>query len=364
MDPCGPSMSTWLPRSADVPCRQGEWRPAEVRFRVRISTSAPPRKRRSASPCSKPWRANTDRRLGHHGFPESVNEGDERYWCPGSARRVGGGDRRAARGRAQRGKMRDAGLAKAEATLAAGDRSDSAGVSAGTGCQPWLESPGRCGGGRRAVGSVRSQQPAVWTGDRARGRTSRWCISRSMTAPTRGSPSGSWKLSNFERVAATFFMVGSHVESFPASAAAVAGAGHEIGNHTYSHAKLHRLGPRRTAEEVRRAHEAIVDATGTVPRSFRTPHGYRSPFVRRAIAPFGYLTFGWTFGVWDSSRPGAETIRRRVRERLRRGPSSFSTTVTATERGAIGAELPSRCRASSPTSGRRDIGSRRSPRWR
>lgn len=122
-----------------------------------------------------------------------------------------------------------------------------------------------------------------------------------------------------ERVTATFFMVGSHVERFPASAAAVAGAGHEIGNHTYSHAKLHRLGPRRTAEEVRRAHEAIVDVTGTVPRSFRTPHGYRSPFVRRAIAPFGYLTFAWTFGVWDSSRPGAEAIRRRVRERLRPG---------------------------------------------
>ncbi|MGH7512731.1 MAG: polysaccharide deacetylase family protein [Gemmatimonadales bacterium] len=122
-----------------------------------------------------------------------------------------------------------------------------------------------------------------------------------------------------ERVAATFFMVGSHVDSFPESAAAVARAGHEIGNHTYSHAKLHRLGPRRTAEEVRRAHQSIVAVTGKAPRSFRAPHGYRSPFVSRAIAPFGYRTFAWTFGVWDASRPGAETIRRRVRERLRPG---------------------------------------------
>jgi peptidoglycan/xylan/chitin deacetylase (PgdA/CDA1 family) len=26
--------------------------------------------------------------------------------------------------------------------------------------------------------------------------------------------------------------------------------------------------------------------------------------------------FGWTFGVWDSARPGAEEIRRRVRRGL------------------------------------------------
>jgi peptidoglycan/xylan/chitin deacetylase (PgdA/CDA1 family) len=122
-----------------------------------------------------------------------------------------------------------------------------------------------------------------------------------------------------EGIVATFFMVGSHVERFPECAAAVARAGHEIGNHTYSHAKLHRVGPRRAAEEVRQAHEAIVWATNATPRAFRAPHGYRGPFVARAIAPFGYHTFAWTFGVWDSARPGADTIRRRVRERLRPG---------------------------------------------
>jgi peptidoglycan/xylan/chitin deacetylase (PgdA/CDA1 family) len=29
--------------------------------------------------------------------------------------------------------------------------------------------------------------------------------------------------------------------------------------------------------------------------------------------------FGWSFGVWDSARPGAEEIRRRVRAKLRPG---------------------------------------------
>jgi peptidoglycan-N-acetylglucosamine deacetylase len=119
-----------------------------------------------------------------------------------------------------------------------------------------------------------------------------------------------------EAAPATFFMVGRHVERFPRTAAAVARAGHQIGNHTYSHVKLHRVGPRRTAEEIGRAHHSIAAATGSVPRFFRAPHGYRGPFVARAIAPYRYRTFGWTFGVWDSARPGAGEIRSRVRRRL------------------------------------------------
>jgi peptidoglycan/xylan/chitin deacetylase (PgdA/CDA1 family) len=122
-----------------------------------------------------------------------------------------------------------------------------------------------------------------------------------------------------ERVPATFFMVGKHVERYPDTARAVAHAGHEIGNHTYSHLKLHRVGPRRAAEEVRRGHDTIAEITGVIPRSFRAPHGYRSPFVTRAIAPYEYRVFGWTFGVWDTARPGAEQIRSRIKAGLRPG---------------------------------------------
>lgn len=122
-----------------------------------------------------------------------------------------------------------------------------------------------------------------------------------------------------EEAPATFFMVGRHAERFPRTAVAVALAGHQIGNHTYSHVKLHRVGPRRTAEEIGRAHQSITAATGSIPHFFRAPHGYRGPFVARAIAPYHYVAFGWTFGVWDSARPGVEEIRSRVRRRLRPG---------------------------------------------
>jgi peptidoglycan/xylan/chitin deacetylase (PgdA/CDA1 family) len=122
-----------------------------------------------------------------------------------------------------------------------------------------------------------------------------------------------------ERVPATFFMVGWHVECFPSLARLVADAGLGIGNHTYTHTRLALLGPRRTAWEIGAAHAAIESATGLAPACFRAPHGYRNPYVRQAVARYGYRVFGWTFGVWDTARPGAEVIRRRMRERIRPG---------------------------------------------
>jgi len=122
-----------------------------------------------------------------------------------------------------------------------------------------------------------------------------------------------------ERVPAAFFMVGKHVRLFPALARQVRTAGHEIGNHTEHHIKLHLRGPQRIHAELAQAHIAIVVRTGREPRAFRAPHGLRSPFLRRLARRFGYTVFGWTFGVFDTARPGAEEIRRRVRVRLRPG---------------------------------------------
>ncbi|HEV8356175.1 MAG TPA: polysaccharide deacetylase family protein [Gemmatimonadales bacterium] len=122
-----------------------------------------------------------------------------------------------------------------------------------------------------------------------------------------------------ERVPAAFFMVGAHVRRHPELARQIAAAGHEIGNHTDHHRKLHLRGPGAIRAELDGAHRAISETTGCPPRSFRAPHGFRNPFLRREIQRLGYRMFGWTFGVWDSDPIGGEEIRRRVRARLRPG---------------------------------------------
>ena len=122
-----------------------------------------------------------------------------------------------------------------------------------------------------------------------------------------------------ERVPAAFFMVGDHVRRYPGLARRVASEGHMVGNHTYNHTKLHLFGPRRIRQQLADAHTAIEGATGKTPRAFRAPHGFRSPFLRAAARELRYTVFGWTFGVFDTAKPGVEEIRRRVRKRLRPG---------------------------------------------
>ena len=117
-------------------------------------------------------------------------------------------------------------------------------------------------------------------------------------------------------VPATFFMVGRHVHRFAEVARDVTGAGHLVGNHTWSHVKLHALGPRRIAGELERCHEMLCYVLGQRPVAFRAPHGYRNPFVHPAASRLGYRTVAWNVGVWDTERPGAEVIRARVRRAL------------------------------------------------
>jgi peptidoglycan/xylan/chitin deacetylase (PgdA/CDA1 family) len=124
---------------------------------------------------------------------------------------------------------------------------------------------------------------------------------------------------NQARVSAAFFQVGDHARRYPALARAVAAAGHEIGNHTQHHRKLYYRSPGYIEEELRRAHDSLVEATGIAPRTFRAPHGLRNPFVHASAGRLGYDVVAWTFGVWDHEQPPADEIRRRVRVKLRPG---------------------------------------------
>lgn len=114
-----------------------------------------------------------------------------------------------------------------------------------------------------------------------------------------------------ERIPATFFLLGKHVERWPELAARVAAEGHAIGNHGYHHRKLHWRGPAYVRVDLELGTDAIVRASGARPAFFRAPHGFRSPWVARIARDLGQRTVGWTLGVWDSDRPGAAEIARR-----------------------------------------------------
>jgi peptidoglycan/xylan/chitin deacetylase (PgdA/CDA1 family) len=74
-------------------------------------------------------------------------------------------------------------------------------------------------------------------------------------------------------VRATFFLVGERAARAPEVVRAMAAAGHEVGNHSWSHRSLWLASPRRTGEEIGRAHALLSELSGRAPRHFRPPWG-------------------------------------------------------------------------------------------
>ena len=120
-------------------------------------------------------------------------------------------------------------------------------------------------------------------------------------------------------VKATFFVLGRHADQWPELVRRMATEGHQLGNHGWFHRKLHRRSPGYVRDDLTRGTESIERASGVRPRHFRAPHGFRNPWVTPIASSLGQRTVGWSLGVWDSARPGADEIVRRSLEGLSAG---------------------------------------------
>ena len=117
------------------------------------------------------------------------------------------------------------------------------------------------------------------------------------------------------RIPATFFPVGANVARLPAIAREAAAAGHEIGNHSYTHPLLCLRTPGAILDELRRAQETIERHTGRRPAWFRAPFGVRWFGLGRAQRQLGLTGVMWTVIGYDWKRtvdPVVERIARRV----------------------------------------------------
>lgn len=74
---------------------------------------------------------------------------------------------------------------------------------------------------------------------------------------------------------ATFFQCGMNARRLPSISRDVAAAGHEIGNHTWSHPMLQFKSPAFMYTELLQAQSAIEDCAGVSPVCFRAPFGVR-----------------------------------------------------------------------------------------
>lgn len=110
-------------------------------------------------------------------------------------------------------------------------------------------------------------------------------------------------------VRASFFMIGSSVDAFPGTAKKISAAGHEVGNHTYTHALLKPLGRAALDAELSKASTAIEHATGVRPAVMRPPYGAYNATVTTAIEAHGMRKAMWTVDTLDwKHRDPAKTL--------------------------------------------------------
>ena len=110
-------------------------------------------------------------------------------------------------------------------------------------------------------------------------------------------------------VKATFFMIGTNVEYYPEVAREVLRRGHEIGNHTYSHARLTKMDGPTLSGELKRCESVMEQTLGHRPVLFRPPEGVVSDAVRSCADCRGYTVVLWSVDTrdWETKEVGAIT---------------------------------------------------------
>ena len=113
-------------------------------------------------------------------------------------------------------------------------------------------------------------------------------------------------------VKATFFLVGARVDANPELVKAEYAEGHCLGNHTYHHDRLTKIGPSEYRAEIRDCAQAIERATGQPPRFFRPPGGRCDAQVTHTAEQLGCQTVLWTVNPGDFRHPGSARIENDV----------------------------------------------------
>ncbi|HVU17045.1 MAG TPA: polysaccharide deacetylase family protein [Candidatus Didemnitutus sp.] len=94
-----------------------------------------------------------------------------------------------------------------------------------------------------------------------------------------------------EHVHVTFSLVGQNVVAHPDLAKAIAAAGHEINNHSYTHPHLNTLSDAAIEKEIADTSKAIKDATGKAPAWFWSPFLEHDARVDAAVRRAGLEHF-------------------------------------------------------------------------
>ncbi len=121
-------------------------------------------------------------------------------------------------------------------------------------------------------------------------------------------------------VRATFYVIGNRVTWHPELVRLTAQAGHEVGNHTWSHPSLFGYSDGGVLDQIDRTSQAIEAACGHRPVTMRPPFGNLYPRQRQMLhAARGMPTVLWSVDPQDWTRPGSSVVANRIVSRSHPG---------------------------------------------
>jgi probable sporulation protein (polysaccharide deacetylase family) len=120
-------------------------------------------------------------------------------------------------------------------------------------------------------------------------------------------------------VKATFFLEGRWVKNNPDMAKMIVDAGHEIGNHSYSHPDLKIMSNEAIRDQLVKTNEVIEATTGVKCKWFAPPSGsYRDDVVKIAHE-LHMKTIMWSVDTIDWQKPSPSVIVERVMSKIHPG---------------------------------------------
>ncbi len=113
-------------------------------------------------------------------------------------------------------------------------------------------------------------------------------------------------------IKATFFVIGENAEKHPDIVKRIIAEGHEIGNHTYSHPHLKKIGDEELTLELKRTEALLTERFGYTPTLFRPPEGYCCAAVQQSSDRMGYSLTLWDVDTTDWAHNPSDNIIKTV----------------------------------------------------
>ncbi len=141
-------------------------------------------------------------------------------------------------------------------------------------------------------------------------------------------------------IKATFFVIGKNASAYPELIQRMVAEGHEVGNHSYNHPSLTKLGAAGVAAEINQTDDAIVKAGAPKPKIMRPPYGATNAALnRRFNEEFGQAVILWSVDPLDWKIRKASHVKEEILKNTRPGGIVLAHDIHASTVDAMPATL-------------------------